>query len=48
MIPWKEAANVARCFGFNPLDSYVRVLLNGGDEENPASKADMETKEDFY
>lgn len=24
-----------------------RVLLNGGDEENPASKTDMETKEGF-
>ena len=24
-----------------------RVLLNGGDEEKPASKTDMETKESF-
>ena len=24
-----------------------RILLNGGDEEKPASKTDMETKEGF-
>ena len=24
MIAWSEAANLARCFGYNPLDSYMR------------------------
>jgi len=24
MIAWNEAANLARCFGYNPLDSYMR------------------------
>ena len=42
---------MARCFGYNPLDSHVRVLLGGGDEENPATATDMMTKsisfEDF-
>jgi len=47
MIAWNEAANLARCFGYNPLDSFMRVLLNGGDEEKPATKTDMETKAGF-
>ena len=51
IIPYSECAALARCFGYNPLDSHVRVLLGGGDEENPATATDMMTKsisfEDF-
>ena len=38
IIPWSEVANFARAFGYNPLDSHVRILLGGGDEDHPASK----------
>ena len=44
IIPFNQVANFARSFGWNPLDSTVAVLLGGGDEENPATKKDMETK----
>ena len=44
IIPYSECANLARCFGYDPLDSHVRVLLGGGDEDKPATKADMESK----
>ena len=51
IIPFSECAALARCFGFNPLDSHVRVLLGGGDEENACPPAEMMTKsisfEDF-
>ena len=26
------------------MEGQVRILLNGGDEDNPASKADLESK----
>ena len=44
IIPFNQVANFARSFGWNPLDSTVAVLLGGGDEENPATKQDMQTK----
>ena len=44
IIPYSECANLARCFGYDPLDSHVRVLLGGGDEDKPATKAEMESK----
>ena len=43
IIPYSECANLARCFGYDPLESTVRQLLGGG-EETPASKEDMENK----
>merc|ERR1711990_1327246 len=44
IIPWSQCANVARCFGFNPLEEQVKLLLAGGDEENMPKKEDMATK----
>ena len=44
IIPYFECANLARCFGYDPLDSQVRILLGGGDEDKPATKEDMQTK----
>ena len=44
IIPYYECANLARCFGYDPFDSHVRILLGGGNEDKPATKEDMETK----
>ena len=46
IIPYSECANLARCFGYDPLESTVRQLLGGG-EETPATKEDMENKNDL-
>ena len=37
IIPYSECANLARCFGFDPLESTVATLLG-------ASKSDMASK----
>merc|ERR1719427_1106899 len=44
IIPWSQCSNVARCFGFNPMEEQVKLLLAGGDEENMPTKDDMATK----
>merc|ERR1712147_346465 len=51
-VKWVECAPLARCFGFNPTDAKVRMLLCGSEEEEEQpTKADMEEKsinfEDF-
>ena len=43
VIPFNQCANLARCYGFDPLDSHVAILLGPGDDK-PASKDDMATK----
>ena len=52
VVKWVECAPLARCFGFNPTDAKVRMLLCGSEEEEEQpTKADMEEKsinfEDF-
>ena len=37
IIPYSECANLARCFGYDPLESTVQQLLG-------ATKEEMETK----
>ncbi|CAG5102547.1 Oidioi.mRNA.OKI2018_I69.chr1.g352.t1.cds [Oikopleura dioica] len=44
MIKYGECVNLARCFGYNPSEYSVLLLLCGGDEENLPSKEDMATK----
>ena len=52
VVKWIECAPLARCFGFNPTDAKVRMLLCGSEEEEEQpTKGDMEEKsinfEDF-
>ena len=44
MIQYCECAPLARCFGFNPTDTSVSILLGGGDEDNQPTKAEMQEK----
>ena len=37
------SADLARCFGYDPLDSHVAIILGPGDDK-PASKDDMANK----
>jgi len=51
LIKYNECANFARCFGYNPAEYTIQVLLAGGDEENLPSSEEMASKslpfEDF-
>ncbi|CBY22898.1 unnamed protein product [Oikopleura dioica] len=51
LIKYNECANFARCFGYNPAEYTVQVLLAGGDEENLPTSEEMALKslpfEDF-
>ena len=44
VVPWHQVSSICRCFGYNPLEGQVRVLLAGGNEDEPATKEDLETK----
>merc|ERR1712242_287626 len=45
VIAWSECSSLARCFGFNPTDSKVKILLVGSEEEEDLpSAADMAGK----
>merc|ERR1712149_164676 len=44
IIGYNQCCDVARCFGFNPTQFGVKLLLAGGDEENLPTKEDMENK----
>ena len=45
VIAWNECSSLARCFGFNPTDTKVKILLVGSEEEEDLpSAADMASK----
>merc|ERR1712130_1057650 len=44
IIAYNQCCDVARCFGYNPTQFGVKLLLAGGDEENLPTKEDMENK----
>ena len=44
VIPYNQCSSLARCFGYNPTDTSVKILLGGGDEENMPTKQEMEEK----
>ena len=45
VIAWGECSSLARCFGFNPTDLKVKILLVGSEEEeDQPSAADMAGK----
>merc|ERR1712193_494625 len=48
VVKWSECAPLARCFGFNPTDAKVRILLCGTDDEEEQPSKDPGTYEDFY
>merc|ERR1711887_179754 len=53
VVKWAECAPLARCFGFNPTDSKVRMLLCGFEDFLPilwgvATSKDPGSYEDFY
>ena len=43
IIKYSQVADLARCFGYDPLDSEVAILLSG-DPERPIKKSEMESK----
>merc|ERR1712050_159575 len=43
-IVWQECSSLARCFGYNPTNAYVQLLLGGGDEEKMPTKDQMATE----
>ena len=43
IIKYSQVADLARCFGYDPLDSEVAILLSG-DPEHPIKKTEMESK----
>lgn len=40
-ITWSECSSLARCFGYNPTNAYVQLLLGGGNEDELPTKAQM-------
>ena len=42
-IRFAQCADLARCFGYDPLDSHVAIILGPGDDK-PVAKEDMATK----
>ena len=44
ILAYHQISNFARCFGMNPLEDDVALLLGGGDPENKPTLEDMQTK----
>lgn len=44
ILAYHQISNFARCFGMNPLEEDVALLLGGGDPENKPTLEDMQTK----